>query len=172
MRLLIPAAFLAFFVASCSGEATKPKQVEENTEVEVAEVVDNHATAPAVTAYMDLKRALVESNAEESQLAAERFKNALNEIAAEDSLVEVISVASDSLGMTTDLNVQRSAFGIISDNFYLYLRANGHGRALYRQYCPMAFNNEGAYWLAEEKAINNPYLPETMLKCGRVDEEL
>ena len=43
---------------------------------------------------------------------------------------------------------------------------------IYKQYCPMAFNNEGAYWLSESKDIMNPYFGDRMLKCGRVDAEI
>ena len=37
-------------------------------------------------------------------------------------------------------------------------------------HCPMAFDNEGANWLAENKDINNPYFGAKMLKCGEITE--
>lgn len=43
---------------------------------------------------------------------------------------------------------------------------------LYYQYCPMAFQNKGAYWISSTQEIQNPYYPETMPKCGRVVKEL
>ena len=43
---------------------------------------------------------------------------------------------------------------------------------LYIEYCPMANNNEGAFWLSNEKEIKNPYFGEMMLKCGSVKETL
>jgi len=45
------------------------------------------------------------------------------------------------------------------------------GVKLYRQYCPMAFQNKGAYWLSSEKKIMNPYFGDKMLHCGVVKEE-
>ncbi len=43
---------------------------------------------------------------------------------------------------------------------------------VYRQFCPMAFGEDGAYWLSPEEEITNPYLPEDMLRCGEVIEQL
>ena len=43
---------------------------------------------------------------------------------------------------------------------------------VYKQYCPMAFNNTGAYWFSNSKEIFNPYFGEKMLKCGRVEAEI
>lgn len=47
---------------------------------------------------------------------------------------------------------------------------------VYRAYCPMAHDGDGATWLQEEKAINNPYFGASMASCGEirgrlVDEE-
>lgn len=39
-----------------------------------------------------------------------------------------------------------------------------------KRYCPMAFDNKGAYWLTEGHEIRNPYFGDTMLKCGEITE--
>ncbi|NVK26890.1 MAG: DUF3347 domain-containing protein [Flavobacteriia bacterium] len=171
MKLFLPLAFLAFFMASCNSNASK-SEPETQATVEKEPVVDNHATSAAVTAYMELKNALVESDVEKSAQAATSLSTHIGGLSQSDSLLGVIRVASDSLSMTSDIDIQRSAFEVISDNFYIYLKKEGTGRPIYRQYCPMAFNNDGAYWLAEEEDILNPYFGDVMLKCGRVDEEL
>jgi hypothetical protein len=36
----------------------------------------------------------------------------------------------------------------------------------------MAKNGDGAYWLASEKEIKNPYYGDDMLNCGEVKEEI
>ncbi len=43
---------------------------------------------------------------------------------------------------------------------------------LYEQYCPMAFDNKGATWLAGSDQINNPYFGKMMLRCGEVRQQL
>jgi Cu(I)/Ag(I) efflux system membrane fusion protein len=46
------------------------------------------------------------------------------------------------------------------------------GKTVYYQFCPMANNNKGAYWLSESKVIRNPYFGEKMINCGETKEIL
>jgi Cu(I)/Ag(I) efflux system membrane fusion protein len=39
-------------------------------------------------------------------------------------------------------------------------------------FCPMAFDNAGATWLAPSEEINNPYFGSMMLRCGEVRQQL
>jgi len=39
-------------------------------------------------------------------------------------------------------------------------------------FCPMAFDNAGAYWLSDTNAIANPYFGHKMLKCGKVTDQI
>ena len=39
---------------------------------------------------------------------------------------------------------------------------------VYHQFCPMAFNDAGAYWLSGTADIKNPYFGKKMLTCGEV----
>jgi Cu(I)/Ag(I) efflux system membrane fusion protein len=39
-------------------------------------------------------------------------------------------------------------------------------------FCPMAFNNNGAYWVQKTENIHNPYFGSKMLKCGEIKEKL
>ena len=43
---------------------------------------------------------------------------------------------------------------------------------IYKQYCPMALNNTGGYWLSSEEKILNPYFGDKMLKCGKIDSKI
>jgi len=43
---------------------------------------------------------------------------------------------------------------------------------LYVEYCPMAFENEGATWLSRESNIANPYFGDKMLRCGSIVDTL
>jgi len=81
------------------------------------------------------------------------------------SLVEILG--------TDDIEAQRSSFSALSDNLYKSIKAYGLGTATaYYDFCPMAFNDQGAYWLSDNKEIRNPYFGDKMLTCGRVAEEL
>ncbi len=48
----------------------------------------------------------------------------------------------------------------------------GHGDTRYLAYCPMAFNDKGAYWIQGDQEINNPYFGAQMLKCGVIKDTL
>ena len=67
---------------------------------------------------------------------------------------------------------QRIAFADINIQLEPLFKENISSGTLYKQFCPMALNNEGAYWLSEVKEIRNPYFGEQMLKCGTVVETI
>ena len=64
-------------------------------------------------------------------------------------------------------------FSTLSDNLYKSVKAFGIGGTdAFYEYCPMAFNNEGGYWLSDNEKIVNPYFGDKMLNCGEVKEKL
>jgi Cu(I)/Ag(I) efflux system membrane fusion protein len=68
---------------------------------------------------------------------------------------------------------QRIGFSGFSDQLYKAVKTFGlMGKKAYYQFCPMAFDNKGAYWLSESKTIRNPYFGERMLDCGETKETL
>ncbi|HEY3401771.1 MAG TPA: DUF3347 domain-containing protein [Ohtaekwangia sp.] len=72
-----------------------------------------------------------------------------------------------------DLAAQRKSFSTLSDNLYKSIKAFGlGGTEAFYEFCPMAFNNEGAYWLSDQSQIRNPYFGDEMLTCGSVVENL
>jgi Cu(I)/Ag(I) efflux system membrane fusion protein len=72
------------------------------------------------------------------------------------------------------IDMKRKHFSVISDNLYLMLQTFGNlGKVTrYYQYCPMAFDSKGAYWISNETEIRNPYFGEKMLKCGETKDTL
>jgi len=46
------------------------------------------------------------------------------------------------------------------------------GSKLFVQFCPMADNNQGAYWLSSQEQIRNPYFGDMMLTCGEVRDQI
>ena len=81
--------------------------------------------------------------------------------------------AIDKIIAANDIEIQRQGFADLNLTFYKVLKGFGlKDETVYYQYCPMAFDSKGAYWLSEEKEIENPYFGEKMLKCGETREEL
>jgi hypothetical protein len=74
---------------------------------------------------------------------------------------------------SADIESQRKSFSTLSENLYKSIKAFGlGGTEAFYEYCPMAFDNEGAYWLSDQTVIRNPYFGDAMLTCGVVKEKL
>ena len=71
-----------------------------------------------------------------------------------------------------DLETKREALSPLSDQLYQTIKKFQVTTDGFRQYCPMAFDNQGAFWLSDSDEILNPYFGDAMLTCGNVEEEL
>jgi Cu(I)/Ag(I) efflux system membrane fusion protein len=84
-----------------------------------------------------------------------------------------LEMALSEIAGTDDIEAQRTAFSALSENLYKSIKAYGLGTmTAYQEFCPMAFNDQGAYWISDSKEIRNPYFGDKMLTCGKVTEEL
>ncbi len=135
-----------------------------------------------VRVYLELKDALVESDFDEASRLSAGLKSELESIGEHrnqgDAHVAWMESYSNLLGHlrpmanTGDIEEIRSQFRYVSDLLVQAVKSFGIEGVVYHQYCPMAFDDEGGYWLSSEEQIQNPYLPETMLMCGEVIERL
>lgn len=143
---------------------------------EPAKMAEEVAALPAeqmeqmVAAYLDVKNALVQSDPALASTAAEELAKATG--GRQDEVLTNLREAATRISDSQDLTQQRQAFEALSGKMYILAKASPDHPTLYRQYCPMAFDNQGAYWLAAEAEINNPYFGDKMLRCGSVEEEL
>ena len=136
----------------------------------------------AIEAYITGKDALVESDLSGAQNGFNSFIDKLNEIgehglsgAGHMTWMESWSALkehAEGITGTDDIEVARSHFRHLSDELIKAVQLFGIEGVVYHQYCPMAFNDEGANWISSEERIQNPYLPETMLGCGEVIERI
>jgi Cu(I)/Ag(I) efflux system membrane fusion protein len=134
--------------------------------------------------YDKVKNALVQSDFTQTNKNIENF---IREIVAFNSL-KVLKDEQDGFYLkvgaklknnaervlkSKDLQEQRSHFSALSTNLYKVVKAfRGNEKKLYYQYCPMAFDNAGAYWLSLNEQIENPYFGDKMKKCGVVRETI
>ena len=73
----------------------------------------------------------------------------------------------------SDIEKERAEFADFSLTLYHSLKAFGlSNQTAYYQYCPMAFNQKGAFWISETNKIQNPYFGEAMIDCGETKETL
>jgi len=134
-------------------------------------------------AYLKVKDALVASDAGQVKTEATNLRNVIKamdlKMLSGPALNDWTNYANNldldlaEMVATDDIEVQRTSFSDLSDNLYKSIKAYGLGAATaYHEFCPMAFNNQGAFWLSDSKEIRNPYFGDKMLTCGRVTEEL
>jgi hypothetical protein len=134
-------------------------------------------------AYVSLKDAFVASDAAKVKAEAETTQKALaaadmkllTGAAHNDWMAHLGSMESalKEILSASDIEAQRKSFSALSDSFYKSVKAFGlGGSTAYYEFCPMAFNNEGAYWLSDAEQIRNPYFGDKMLNCGMVKEKL
>jgi len=72
----------------------------------------------------------------------------------------------------TSVEKQRLHFADFNSGLYQSIKAFSSGEEVFYQYCPMAIDNEGAYWLSSTKEIQNPYMGSAFPSCGSVKETL
>ncbi|GAB3648021.1 DUF3347 domain-containing protein [Echinicola sediminis] len=113
--------------------------------------------------YIQVKTALVQGDAAEASKGAEMI---LASVGSDFNGKE----AATTIKEASDLEKQREAFAALSSAVEKSIEGELASGAVYKQYCPMAFNNKGGYWLSDQEAIRNPYFGDKMLKCGRVDK--
>ncbi len=114
--------------------------------------------------YQQLRTALVASDAENAQKAAGRLANALGEDQAQ------AKSQSRSIASTEVLEVQRTHFSELTASLDPLFREEITEGEIYRQFCPMAFEGKGGFWISDKEEIRNPYYGDQMLTCGKVAE--
>lgn len=129
--------------------------------------------------YFSVKDALVDSDPSVAASTAEDFLNALSAVDMtlldEEShhqwmtLLVGLNEAAGMIAGTETLDEQRVHFEHLSMNMIEVVEYFGlQLDMVYKMYCPMAFDNEGAYWLSTSEEILNPYFGEMMLRCGEI----
>jgi hypothetical protein len=115
--------------------------------------------------YFMLKDALVASNATNAQNEASALTTLLK---ASPTFTKSVSIC-DSIAKTSDLAKQRSTFTNLSNQLIAqFSKTQVLKGSFYLQFCPMANEGNGGYWLAAEQEVRNPYYGDEMLACGEV----
>jgi len=167
------------------GDAGQPKQQPLSQGANTGAF--NESFERLLTAYYSVKDALVASDtvkankaAAELQIAADSLK--VDEIQGDSTGTiketalsytgTILGSAKGFVGETT-IDEKRKEFEMLTEAMWNLSRVVKYGgRKIYYQYCPMAFNDKGAYWMSNEREIRNPYFGDQMLECGKVEDSL
>lgn len=157
-------------------------EVEKSLERNItANNAKNKETAGLLAAYFQIKNGLVNDSKESTAkggtaLLTEIAKfdmSALSEEAHKDymEITESAKEHADHI-VKSPIDHQREHFEALSTDMTDLIALLGTDKVVYQDYCPMANNNKGAYWLSEIKEIKNPYFGSEMLSCGSVRKQI
>lgn len=129
--------------------------------------------------YLVVKDALVKDDSKKVVEGARQLLNSLNLIDMKllidnndqnhwMKLEKELKYSTKSIIEVSNLEEQRNHFKYLSSHLSIAIQLYGVNEKVYNQFCPMANNNKGAYWLSKEEQILNPYFGEDMLKCGEI----
>jgi len=156
------------------------KSININERIEVSSDFQNQLKA-VFDEYIKLKDALVK---DDSKKVMEEAKGLLDNLSKVDmkllkekevhnhwmSVEKEIKNATTSISNTSKLKEQRNHFKHLSSHLANAIEIFGIDENVYHQFCPMADNNKGAYWLSKEEKVINPYYGEAMLTCGEIKQ--
>lgn len=131
--------------------------------------------------YIKLKDALVK---DDSKKVSHDAKNLLTHLGNIDmtllsddkahhhwmTLEDDIKASAYSIATETGVKAQRDHFKHLSLYLVSAIETFGINEKVYLQFCPMANNDHGGYWLSKEEHVLNPYFGDAMLKCGEVKQ--
>lgn len=136
-----------------------------------------------LNAYYEVKNALVSDDGKTASTKAKELLTSLGKVDMVNfspeqhgvymPLAEKIKFDAEHIEETNDVSHQRDHFDTLSDNVFKVVKVfNVNAEPAYRQFCPMARDGKGAYWISKEKGVKNPYYGKSMLTCGKVTETL
>ena len=161
-------------LASCGETKNKqdtkistPEEIEirkENT----AEIADasfsDGMTGKVFHNYQQIRMALVNSDADEVNEAAGNLAESFTE---EREQMHLMAKAMEEMD---DIETQRELFSQLTEKVEPLFKESISEGTIYKQFCPMAFEGKGGYWISNVDEIKNPYYGDKMLKCGKVTE--
>lgn len=138
-----------------------------------------------VEKYLHLKNKLVEDNSN-NLIQVKAIQKSLNNVDmslvlgdAHNSWMKAntnMNKDLNSLSKSVNIDEQRNIFLSLSNSLADISQLLGvemkNDRSLYLEFCSMADDKKGGYWLSTEKEISNPYFGSDMLGCGEVIKEI
>ncbi|WP_317195095.1 efflux RND transporter periplasmic adaptor subunit [Algoriphagus oliviformis] len=172
-------AFAIDAAAQLSGQFSMMNRPETKS-LEVSPEFKSQITQVA-EAYFGIKNALVNDDLEGTKKGVSLLSQELSKVNM--SLVKDqahvqwmnqlngLKEASQKINASPSLEEARKHFSMLSFHILEMTETFGINKdVVYKDYCPMAFGDQGAYWLSEKKDITNPYFGASMLTCGEVKQ--
>jgi len=137
--------------------------------------------AEALPHYLAISMSLAQDDPHSAVDNLQKFKKKIEELLQnkiledkkEGILPEIQELMNRLQNITHDIESLRLQFKDITDILKNILDKYAYHEdlKLYLTFCPMAFNNKGAYWLQHSPKVMNPYFGKSMLECGSIQAE-
>ena len=150
------------------------RDIEANTQ-------KNSSTTPIIDAYIQIKNGLVADSKSAAAKGGAALLTAFSQFDMSNlsgdthkEYMEILESAKENAEhiVKSPIGHQREHFEVLSTDINDLITLLGTEKTLYQDFCPMANNNKGAYWLSEVKEIKNPYFGAKMMKCGSVKKQI
>ncbi len=141
----------------------------------------NATTSPIIDAYIQIKNGLVATDKGATAKGGTALLNAFSKFDmtalkgdTHKEYMEIYESAKEQAEhiVKSPIDHQREHFETLSTDITDLIALIGTEKTLYQDFCPMANNNKGAYWISEVKDIKNPYFGDKMMKCGSVKKQI
>ena len=141
----------------------------------------NETTSQIIDAYIQIKNGLVaDSKADAAKggtalLAAfSKFDMGTLSEKTHKEYMEIYESAKEQAEhiVKSSMDHQKEHFEVLSKDINDLISLLGTDKTLYKDFCPMANNNKGAYWLSEVKEIKNPFFGSKMMTCGSIKKQI
>ena len=170
----------AFALDASAQLSGKPSLLNRNStqQVEVSAAFSQEIAA-VVAAYFQVKNSLVKDQipTAATQLLAQALAKVSSaagtgkEKAKWEKIKAELSQATAKIKGAKDIGEARTQFSNLSASIIQLAETYPLSQqVVYKDYCPMAFDNKGGYWLSETEDIRNPYFGASMLSCGEVKQ--
>jgi len=183
---LIPIMVISITIIACNSEQNKNTDAGNNSEMTHDHSSMNDSSLISIDAiindYLELKNSLAKDNANDAADAGKKLYKSFESTNSEklDSklkaeYIDIVEGAKEHAEHIGDnagkIDHQREHFVLLSKDMQELLEKFGSTKKLYLDFCPMADDGNGAFWISEIKEIKNPYYGSNMQECGSIKKE-
>lgn len=181
-KTILTLSLVAVILAACNNTKTTEASSNAATETMSASTTQPNEN-PILANYLSVKDALAKddakSAAESGKTLAETLKSydisslsAAQKKTFDDIKSDALENAEHISENGDKIAHQREHFILLSGDVYDLVKSLGTKQTLYKDFCPMANDKKGAFWLSANKEIKNPYMGKKMETCGSVKETI
>jgi hypothetical protein len=178
-----------FALTSCGGGESGPTEKQSqsteqvNTSTQQQEVTKKDNLSSILSSYFEMSENLTNDSAAEAAKSSEKLRVALKDFQDPDlsnkeykEVDEIIKSSIEHAEHITenagDIHHQREHLVMLSLDIKDLIEIVGTDQKVYEAYCPMANNNKGAIWVTNKNKVENPYMGQSMPKCGKINGEI